>query len=81
MWSDVARDVALCQRGLVGSVRDIARLDESIHAAAELAPSAVAGFIDRVGRASVLIAGNVSPELVLDDLALAWGRLERRAAA
>jgi DNA polymerase III, delta subunit len=81
VWSDVARDLALCGHGLVGSVRDIARLDESVEVAARLAPTAVAGFLDRVGRAAVLIAGNVSPELVLDDLALAWGRLGRRAAA
>jgi hypothetical protein len=31
-------------------------------------------FLDRLGRASVLIVANVSPELILDDLALAWPR-------
>jgi hypothetical protein len=81
VWSDVARDLALCQRGLVGSVRDIARLDESVEAAARSDPGAVRDLLDRIGHAAVLIAGNVSPELVLDDLALAWGRLEARAAA
>ena len=33
-------------------------------------------FLDRLGRGAVLIAGNVSPELLLDDLALAWPRAD-----
>jgi hypothetical protein len=81
VWSDVTRDLVLCQRGLGGSVRDIARLDESVEAAARLDRDALTGFLDRIGRAAVLVAGNVSPELVLDDLVLAWGRLDARAAA
>ena len=74
LWTDVARDLALCQRGLDGSVRDIALLDDARSLAAQLDAAAVGAFIDRLGRAGVLIAGNVSPELVLDDLALAWPR-------
>jgi DNA polymerase III delta' subunit len=81
VWSDVTRALVLCQRGLGGSVRDIARLDESVEAAARLDRDALTGFLDRIGRAAVLVAGNVSPELVLDDLAVAWGRLDARAAA
>ncbi len=81
VWSDVTRDLVLCQRGLGGSVRDIARLDESVEAAARLDRDALTGFLDRIGRAAVMVAGNVSPELVLDDLVLAWGRLDARAAA
>jgi DNA polymerase-3 subunit delta' len=80
LWTDVARDVALCQRGLERSVRDIARLDDTRTLAAELDPAAVTTFLDRIGRATVLLATNVSPELVLDDLALAWPRPQRRAA-
>lgn len=74
LWTDVTRDVALCQRGLDRSVRDLALLDDTRGLATDLDPEAVAAFIDRLGRASVLIASNVSPELVLDDLALAWPR-------
>jgi DNA polymerase III subunit delta' len=74
LWTDVARDLALCQRALDGSVRDIALLDDSRALAGQLDASAVAAFIDRLGRAGVLITVNVSPELVLDDLALAWPR-------
>ena len=80
LWTDVARDVALCQRGLEGSVRDLARLDDTQALAAELDPEAVTNFLDRLGRATVLLGTNVSPELVLDDLALAWPHPHRRAA-
>jgi DNA polymerase III, delta subunit len=80
LWTDVARDIALCQRGLDRSVRDLARLDDTQALAAELDPDAVTAFLDRLGRATVLLGTNVSPELVLDDLALAWPRPQRRAA-
>lgn len=74
LWTDVARDLALCRRGLVRSVRDIGLLDETTAMAARLDAAELDGFLDRLGRASVLIVANVSPELVLDDLALAWPR-------
>ena len=80
LWTDLTRDLALCQRGLDGSVRDLSRLDETRDLAADLAPDDVEAFLDRLGRASVLLATNVSPELVLDDLALAWPRRRRPAA-
>jgi hypothetical protein len=80
LWTDVTRDLALCQRGLDRSVRDLARLDDSRSLAAQVDPVAVTAFLDRLGRATVLLETNVSPELVLDDLALAWPRPQRRAA-
>jgi DNA polymerase-3 subunit delta' len=80
LWTDVARDLALCQLGLDGSVRDLARLDETKALATSIDPDSVAAFLDRLGRATVLLATNVSPELVLDDLALAWPRPGDRAA-
>jgi DNA polymerase III subunit delta' len=80
LWTDVTRDLALCQRGLSGSVRDLARLDETQSLAAALDPSEVATFLDRLGEATVRLATNVSPELLLDDLALAWPGVRRRAA-
>jgi hypothetical protein len=80
LWTDVTRDLALCQRGLERSVRDLTRLDDTQALATDLDPDAVAAFLDRLGRATVLLATNVSPELVLDDLALAWPRPHRRAA-
>ena len=74
LWTDLARDIALCQRGLDRSVRDLALLDETRSAAQDLDAEALHAFIERLGRAAVLVAGNASPELVLDDLALAWPR-------
>jgi DNA polymerase-3 subunit delta' len=80
LWTDVTRDVALCQRGLERAVRDLDRLDDTRALAAELDHDAVTAFLDRLGRATVLLGTNVSPELVLDDLALSWPRPQRRAA-
>ena len=80
LWADVARDLALAQRGLARSVRDLGLLEETIAVAAHLDTDALTAFLDRAGRAAVLIAGNVSPELVLDDLALAWPRAHHPAA-
>jgi hypothetical protein len=80
LWTDVTRDLALCQRGLDGSVRDVARLDETQSLAAVLDAGEVAAFLDRLGEATVRLATNVSPELLLDDLALAWPAPRRRAA-
>jgi DNA polymerase-3 subunit delta' len=72
IWTDVARDVALCQRGLERSVRDSGWLDDTRTLAARLGPREAPAFLHRLGQASVLISSNVSPELVLDDLAIAW---------
>jgi DNA polymerase-3 subunit delta' len=80
LWTDVARDLALYQRGLERSVRDLARLDDTRTLAAELDREALTTFLDRLGRATVLLATNVSPELLLDDLALAWPRPRTQAA-
>ena len=55
-------------------------MDETAAAAARLDLADLDAFLDRLGRGAVLIAGNVSPELLLDDLALAWPR-PRAAAA
>ena len=40
IWTDVTRDVALCQRGLERSVRDIALLDDTLALAGRLDPAA-----------------------------------------
>ena len=80
LWTDVARDLALCRRGLDRSVRDLGLLDETAAAAAGLDAHDLDRFLDRLGRAAVLIVGNVSPELVLDDLVLAWPRPVAAAA-
>ena len=78
-WRALARDLAFAQRGAPGSIRDVAALEEIEAAARDLAPDAAAGMLARLIRADELIAGNVSPELVLDVLLVRWPR-RRRAA-
>lgn len=80
LWTDVTRDLALCQRGLGRDVRGLDLLDESTSMAGRLSEAAVTAFLDRLGRAALLLRSNVSPELVLDDLALRWPRPEAAAA-
>ncbi len=78
LWMDVARDVALAGSGGGRSVRDTVMLEELATVASAIAPGAAARFLERAGRFAELLASNVSPELILDALALAW---PRRAAA
>ena len=73
-WTDLTRDLVLCRIGMPGDVRDLALLDDTRAAADRLDPAAPAAFLDRLGRAGVQLRGNVSPELVLDDLAIGWPR-------
>jgi DNA polymerase-3 subunit delta' len=80
VWSDVIRDAMLSQRGLTRSVRDVGLLEDLETAAAATDQRSLVDFLDRLGRAAVLLAANVSPELVLDDLALAAPSTRRAAA-
>jgi DNA polymerase-3 subunit delta' len=80
VWTDVVRDIAVCQLGMPGAAREIGLLDETTAIAARLDGPAIAAFLDRLGRAAVLLASNVSPELVVDDLALAMPGPTRAAA-
>jgi len=79
LWADVARDLALVATGGGRSVRDPVLLEELAVVAATIEPGAIAGFLDRAARGAELLVSNVSPELLLDSLALAWPR--RRVAA
>lgn len=72
VWTDLARDLVVIARGLPASTRDIALLDEAGAEASRQDPVRLLAFLGRLGRATTLLAGNVSPELVLDDLVLAW---------
>ncbi|MGP1674214.1 MAG: hypothetical protein ACTS8Z_03240 [Candidatus Limnocylindrales bacterium] len=81
LWTDVARDLALCQRGLARSARDLGLLEETQAIAETIDRDSITAFLDRLGRAGVLLAGNVAPELVLDDLVLAWPHARRPAVA
>ena len=80
IWTDVARDVLLSRHGLMASLRAPRLLEEAAAVGAELDEAATRSFLDRLGRAAVLLAGNVAPELILDDLALAWPQRARMTA-
>jgi DNA polymerase III delta' subunit len=79
LWTDVARDLALAGAGGARSVRDPVMLEELAATSATLEPAAISRFLERSARGAELLASNVSPELLLDSLALAWPR--RRVAA
>ncbi len=72
LWADVARDLALVDAGGGRSVRDPVLLEELAAVAATVEPDAIAAFLDRAARGAELLVSNVSPELLLDSLALAW---------
>lgn len=79
LWVDVARDIALVESGGGRSVRDPVLLDELSAIAAVIEPGAATRFLERAARAAELLVSNVSPDLLLDTVALAWPR--RVAAA
>ncbi|HEY4190154.1 MAG TPA: hypothetical protein VGM28_07020, partial [Candidatus Limnocylindrales bacterium] len=72
LWADVARDLVLIETGGVRSVRDTVMLEELGVVAGVIGPGAAVAFLERAARAAELLASNVSPELVLDALVLAW---------
>jgi len=79
LWAEVARDLALVGSGGTRSVHDTVLLDELIAISAAIPPGSAGAFLTRAARSAELLAGNVSPELVLDALVLAWP--SRSAAA
>ena len=74
LWMDVARDLTLAGSGGGRSVRDTVLLEELAVTASTLAPGSAGRFLERAARSAELLASNVSPELILDSLALAWPR-------
>ncbi|MHB8958233.1 MAG: hypothetical protein ACYDAN_01230 [Candidatus Limnocylindrales bacterium] len=74
VWRDVARDLVLAERGARRTVRDPALLEELEAAALDLPPGAAATFLSRIAEADGFVKGNVTPELLLDVLLLAWPR-------
>jgi DNA polymerase-3 subunit delta' len=79
VWRDVARDLVLAERGARRTVRDPALLEELDEAARDLPPGAAAMFLPRIAEADGLVKANVTPELLLDVLLLAWPRRPRAA--
>ena len=72
LWADVARDLLLIGHGGARSVRDTVMIEELGSVADTTEPPAAAAFLGRAVRSAELLASNVSPELILDALVLAW---------
>lgn len=72
IWRDVARDLALVAMGEPGSVRQVDLLDDLEAAAQRLPPTFAPAQLQLLDAAGERLEGNVSPELVIDALALGW---------
>ena len=77
IWRDLTRDLVLVGLGEERRLRDPAMLDE-LRGSTDLTATQLGPFLARLDRTAELIDANVSPELALDVLLLAW---PRRAAA
>ncbi|HET7026740.1 MAG TPA: hypothetical protein VFI28_03510 [Candidatus Limnocylindrales bacterium] len=71
-WLDVARDLLTVGLGERSRVRDPSLLDDLDRADRRPSSSSVARFLGRLAEASRRVETNVSPELALDVLVLAW---------
>jgi hypothetical protein len=72
VWRDVARDLALVGLGEVADVRQLDLLEDLEAAARRLPEGFAAAQLRRLDVAGERLEGNVSPELVIDALALGW---------
>lgn len=72
IWRDVTRDLALVAMGEAAGVRGLDLLDDLEAAGASLPPAFPADQLRRLDVAGERLEGNVSPELVIDALALGW---------
>ena len=72
IWRSVLRDLALAGRGAMASIRDLDLLDDLATLAPTLAPDRAGEILRDLDLAGERLEGNVSPELVLDVLALRW---------
>jgi len=72
IWRDVVRDLALVRLGEPGDVRQIDLLDDLEPAARRVPRTFASTQLRRLDTAGERLEGNVSPELVVDALALGW---------
>jgi DNA polymerase III delta' subunit len=73
LWRDLVRDLALVALAAPARVRDSQLLDDLEAAAPKVSADRAGDHLRRLELAGERLAGNVSPELVLDGLALSWG--------
>ncbi|HEX3265211.1 MAG TPA: hypothetical protein VHR16_06035, partial [Candidatus Limnocylindrales bacterium] len=72
IWRDVARDLALVGLGQATDVREIDLLDDLESVASRVRPDFAVDQLRQLELAGERLEGNVSPELVVDALALGW---------
>ena len=72
IWRDVARDLALVALGQPGDVRQLDLLDDLEATAGRVREGFAVEQLRRLELAGERLEGNVSPELVVDGLALGW---------
>lgn len=72
IWRDVTRDLALVALGQPADVRQIDLLDDLESVSGRLDPAFAVDQLRRLELAGERLEGNVSPELVIDALALGW---------
>jgi hypothetical protein len=73
IWRDLTRDLVLVGLGEERRLRDPAMLDD-LRGSTDLTTARLGPFLARLDRTAELIDANVSPELALDVLLLAWPR-------
>jgi len=72
IWRDVVRDLALVSMGAPADVRQVDLVDDLEAAAGRLPATFAPNQLRRLDVAGERLEGNVSPELVIDALALGW---------
>ena len=78
IWRDLSRDLILVGLGEERRLRDPEML-EDLRSAADLTADQIGPFLVTLDRTGELIEANVSPELAIDVLLLAWPRRNRAA--
>jgi hypothetical protein len=78
-WRDIGRDLVVAASGARREIRHVDLLEELDAAAAHLDVASLIAFLDRLDGLAAAIEAYASPELVLDDLVLAWPRIRVRA--
>ena len=72
IWRTLVRDLGLVVVGSPGAVRDQDLIDDLAAGAGRLTSVSVGAALGRLDQAAERLEGNVSPELVLDVLAIHW---------
>lgn len=75
VWTDVARDLVLAGLGDPTRLRDPSLLDDLAPIAGLVPAADAAAFLERIAETGRRLEANVSPELALDVLVLAWPRV------